>query len=247
MKEFLFVIGDIHGEIDLFLSLLNYFDKNMHQLVLIGDLLDRGKNSKECLLLGMKLVEEQNAVYLRGNHEQLFLDFLKHPEDRYSNYLLNGGGETIECLLHKGAVNEYSPTEISLMIQTRYKKLINFLESLPYYFEWEQYICVHAGVDLSLVSWKNTSVRDFLWIRNEFHTMINKTGRIIIFGHTPTMYLHRKMDETKLWLSDNKIGLDGGGVYGGSIHGVILDKERIIQDIEYFSEYKWEPQFENYR
>ncbi|MEG0255980.1 MAG: metallophosphoesterase family protein [Vagococcus sp.] len=243
MKKYLFVIGDIHGEIELFLSLLQDFDKSEHQLVLIGDLLDRGRKSKECLLLGMKLVKEMEAIYLRGNHEQLFLDFLRDPENRYSNYLLNGGGETIECLLHQGALDEYSPTEMSLMIQTRYKELILFLETLPYYFEWEQYICVHAGVNLSLPSWKNTSKRDFLWIRNEFHTMSNKTGKVIIFGHTPTMYLYKEMDATKLWLSDDKIGLDGGGVYGGSIHGVILDKKRIIQDIEYFSEYKWEPQF----
>lgn len=242
MGKYLFVISDIHGDLPLFKSLLNNYDKQLHQLVLIGDLLDRGLKSKECLLLGMKLKEE-GAVYLRGNHEQLFLDFLKDPENRYSNYLLNGGGETIESMLHKGALDEYSPTEISLMIQTRYKQLIHFLESLPYYYEWNRYICVHAGINLLLSSWQETSLRDFLWIREEFHELPNKTSKTIVFGHTPTMYLYKQMEETKIWVSDKKIGIDGGGVYGGSVHGVIFDKVGIVQDIEYKSEYIWEPRF----
>lgn len=243
MKDYLFVISDIHGDLTLFESLLNDFDQELHQLVVIGDLIDRGPKSKECLFLGIKLVEEKGAIYIRGNHEQLFLEFLKDPENRYSNYLLNGGGETIESMLHKGAVNEYSPTEISLMIKTRYKKQIAIIETLPYYFEWNNYICVHAGLNLLLTSWEKTSLRDFLWIRKKFHELPNKTKKTIIFGHTPTMYLHSEMGKTRLWISDNKVGIDGGGIYGGSVHGVIVNRQGIIQDIEYSSEYIWEPQF----
>ncbi|KFN91266.1 serine/threonine protein phosphatase [Tetragenococcus muriaticus PMC-11-5] len=44
---------------------------------MIGDLNDRGKKSKECFLLGKKLVEEHHAVYLRGNHEEYFLQVFK--------------------------------------------------------------------------------------------------------------------------------------------------------------------------
>ena len=63
--EYVYAIGDIHGEYDLFLELLEHFDSNTQQLVLLGDLLDRGPNSKQCLLLGQKLVEEKQAIYLR--------------------------------------------------------------------------------------------------------------------------------------------------------------------------------------
>lgn len=243
MSKQLFVIGDIHGEFDLFTSLLEDFDKEMHQLVLIGDLLDRGQRSKACLLMGKKLVQEEHAIYLRGNHEALFLNFLKNPEDRYKNYLLNGGGETIESLLHSGAVQEYSATEISLMIQSRYKELILFMENLPYFYEWENYLCVHAGVNLKLAQWQDTTEDDMIWIRKEFHEDKNRTGRKIIFGHTPSMYLHADSKATKIWHSDNKIGIDGGGVYGGSIHGVIFNESGIIQDIELFNKHEWEPKF----
>ncbi len=243
MSDLLYVLSDIHGEFEMFQILLKDYDQEKHQLILIGDLLDRGAKSKECLLLGKKLVEEQQAVYLKGNHEDLFLRFLEDPENRYPNYILNGGGETIESLLHPGAVAEYSPTEISMMIQSRYKSLINFLKELPLYIEWGDYLFVHAGVNLEKKDWKDTSVQDFMWIRKEFHENHNNTDKIIVFGHTPTSYLYHDIEATKLWHSDRKIGIDGGGVYGGSIHGVIFNKQGIIQDIEIFNKYKWEPKF----
>lgn len=244
MKPYIYAISDIHGEYQLFQELLQYFDPEQHQLVLIGDLNDRGPNSKEALLLGKKLVEEQGAVYLRGNHEEYFLQFLNKPEDWYPSYVRNGGKETMESLLHKGATEEYSPTEIALMIRSRYPELIEFLTTLPLYYEWQDYIFVHAGVDLTKADWHDTAPKDFIWIREPFHTGKNQTGKKIVFGHTITPMLHGDMETTDLWLSDNKIGIDGGAVFGGSVHGVIFDQKGILQDIEYQNlKGPWQPDF----
>lgn len=100
MKKFIYAISDIHGEYELFKELIQYFDPTMHQLVLIGDLNDRGPKVKESFLLGKELVEKYDAVYLRGNHEEYFLQFLNKPEDWFTSYIRNGGKETIESLLH---------------------------------------------------------------------------------------------------------------------------------------------------
>lgn len=246
MSDLLYVIGDIHGEYEMFQTLLKDYDETYQQLVLIGDLLDRGARSKECLLLGKQLVEEKRAIYLKGNHEDIFLRFLDDPEERYPNYILNGGGETIESLLHTGAVAEYSPTEISMLIKSRYKELISFLRELPLYYEWYDYLFVHAGINLEKDNWQDTSERDFLWIRKEFHEGENYTNKTIVFGHTPAMYLFNDTTTTKLWQMDRKIGIDGGGVYGGSIHGVVFNPQGIVQDIEVFNEHAWEPKFETH-
>ena len=227
MKRFVYAIGDIHGQYDLFQQLINFYDEESHQLVLIGDLNDRGKQSKECFLLGKQLVEEQGALYLRGNHEENFLNFLQQPEDWYPNYIRYGGKETIESLLHAVATEEYSPTEIAMMIRSRYKELLDFLAQRPTHFEWKQYVFAHAGVDLTKPDWRDTSPHDFVWIRDAFHKGKNNTGKTIVFGHTITPMLHGDMQTTDLWLSDGKVGIDGGGVLGGSVHGVIFD------DIEY--------------
>ena len=66
MKSLVYVISDIHGQLDLFQQLLRDFDPMLHQLVLIGDLNDRGPRSKECLLLGMELVQKTRVYLLAG-------------------------------------------------------------------------------------------------------------------------------------------------------------------------------------
>jgi serine/threonine protein phosphatase 1 len=205
MKPYVYVISDIHGQLDLFKKLLESFDPVHHQLVLIGDLNDRGKKSKECFLLGKELVEKYGAIYLRGNHEEYFLQFLHAPEDWMTGYVRNGGKETIDSLLHPGATEEYSPTEIAMMIRSRYKDLVDFLMDRPLSFEW---------------------------------------GKTIVFGHTITPMLHGDMKTTDLWISDHKIGIDGGAVFGGSVHGVIFDQKGIVQDIEYQNvSGPWQPDF----
>lgn len=233
MKPYVYAISDIHGQFDLFEKLLEDFNPATQQLVLIGDLNDRGPKSKECFLKGKALVETYQAIYLRGNHEDIFLNFLDNPEGIAELYWRNGGRETMESLLHPGAVEEYSPTEMALMIHSRYKELISFLKNLPYYFEWEQYLFVHAGVDLTLKDWRESKPDDFMWIRKEFHEGINHTGKTIVFGHTVTPNLHGDNQTTARWVSDGKIGIDGGAIYGGSVHGILFDSKGIVQDIEY--------------
>lgn len=230
--KYVYAIGDIHGEYQLFTELLEDYDPHMHQLVLLGDLNDRGKQTKACFLKGKELVEKYGAIYLRGNHEQLFLTFLNHPNERFDNYIRNGGKVTLEDLLFPGVLEEMSPSEISSLVQKKYTDLITFLQQRPFYYEWNDYIFVHGGINLSLTDWRQTSRHDFMWIREDFHRAKNDTGKTIVFGHTPTPGLYGDNQTTALWIQDHKIGMDGGAVFGGAIHGVIFDKNGIVQDYE---------------
>ncbi len=230
MKEEVFVVGDVHGEITLLKKLLEKWDREKQQLIFIGDLGDRGENSKACFLLAKELVEKYGAIYLKGNHEDMLLRFIGKPEEFAGNYFLNGGLGTLESFLHERINEEYSPTEIALMMKHYYKNLFAFLAELPLYYEWEQYVFVHAGVDLGKKDWHDSTEEDFLWIREPFHKKKNRTGKTIVFGHTPTFYLHGDNDRSDLWISDDKIGIDGGAVYGGSLHGVVFDKNGLKED-----------------
>ena len=86
---------------------------------------------------------------------------------------------------------------------------------------------VHAGVDLRLDHWLDTVPKDFYWIREPFHTGKNTTGKTIIFGHTPLKGLNEDGDYMKLWQHDGKIGMDGGAVFGGALHGVVWHDGKI--------------------
>lgn len=229
MKK-IYAIGDIHGEYELFLEALENYDPRTMQLLLIGDVMDRGKESKRCFLKAKALVEKDKAIYLRGNHEDILAHFLKDPQNRLDNYLLNGGKETIESFLHKGALDEYSPIELASIWENYYPDLFPFLMARPFYYEYGDFIFVHAGVDFSQKDWKKTSPHDFMWIRTPFIEGRNNTGKTIVFGHTPTPQLYGDFITTDLFKEDHKIGIDGGAVYGGALHGVLFNSHEILRD-----------------
>ena len=227
MKEQLFVIGDVHGEIGMLRKLLEFWEPSSQRLIFIGDIIDRGENPKECLEVVQQLIKEEEAICLAGNHEDLLFNFLSNPQKYGPNYFLNGGWKTVETLLEEPITNK-NPLEMVRQIKDRYPELVPFLKFLPYHYEWDSYLFVHAGVDLTKDHWQETNPSDFLWIREEFHKGKNHTGKKIVFGHTPTFLLHQDQTESQLWMEDDKIGIDGGAVFGGTLHGIVFDKHGMV-------------------
>jgi len=66
-----FVIGDLHGCYDDFMALMDElsFDKEVDRMFSVGDLIDRGPKSMECL----RLIEEPWFHCVRGNHEDMMI------------------------------------------------------------------------------------------------------------------------------------------------------------------------------
>lgn len=229
MKRRVFAIGDVHGQINQFKEILTHWNEEDEQLVLLGDLGDRGENPRACFELARELVVNKGAVCLKGNHEEMLLDFLNRPQHAASLYEMNGGSATIQSFLNMEE-GKFDAIELSAAIQSKYTWLKPFIESLPLMFEWGEYVFVHAGVDLTLDNWRETSSRDFVWIREGFYDQPNHTNRTFIFGHTVTAMLHENRHNTDIWDSkDGKIGIDGGAVYGGTLHGIVLDEEGIVE------------------
>lgn len=65
------VVGDIHGNLHDLLRILNYIDINQYKVLFLGDYVDRGNFSLECisLLFALKILFPNNYFLLRGNHE----------------------------------------------------------------------------------------------------------------------------------------------------------------------------------
>ena len=85
-----FFVGDIHGQYDLLMEAMTRieFDKTRDRLFSVGDLIDRGADSFECLSLAF----EPWFFGVRGNHEMLAYDALNEGAGQaWDLWQINGG------------------------------------------------------------------------------------------------------------------------------------------------------------
>lgn len=117
MKGKTFVIGDIHARIDALIDCIrrSKFDKEVDTLIVLGDVVDGGYDTKECV---EELLTIKNLIVIKGNHDNWFI---KHIDEGWSEnlWLHQGGINTIESYggkaYIKGAI--YEPGDV-------YKKVV---------------------------------------------------------------------------------------------------------------------------
>lgn len=214
-----FVIGDIHGRMDMLEKILKE-KKEEEQVVFLGDYIDRGPDSLAVLRTAMALRAE-GAICIKGNHEDMFLHWLDDPVGTASLYLPQGGYQTLQSFLPGQNVFQMDVTYLADLIEATYKEEIRFMRSLELYHETERYVFLHAGVNLQLPDWRDSRTTDFYWMREPFFYTPNHSGKVFVFGHTPTKNLNRD-GSFDVWVSTDqtRIGIDGGAVFGGKLHGL---------------------------
>lgn len=206
----IFVIGDIHGCCKELYELLHDKIKFGPEdtLIFLGDYIDRGEENKSVLDLLIRLKHNhKNSIFLRGNHEQMLLDFIENPSAG-DIWLYNGGYKTLE---------EFK-ADSGYDIPDEYVK---FLESTRFYFQDNDYFFCHAGVpnkELSKIT--AADYQDLLWIRDEFLNNQMMWEKKIIHGHTP---------EKEVEFKDNRINIDTGCVFAGKLTCLELPSEKIYQ------------------
>ncbi len=227
------VMSDIHGEIEMFERLLSdvKYNPNHDQLILLGDYVDRGPNSKKVLEKVIKLKAE-GALVLKGNHEDLMIKALTTNEERAWKHWINrcGGSKTLQS---------YGLSESEFIVQEEEEfikpdlhsetldKHLEFIQNLDHVIERDDYIFVHAGVHPTKPI-AETDPYVLMWIRDEFHTGYDG-DRTVIFGHTTTNTFHRDLDNHTVYFGENRIiGIDGGAVYGGQLNCLELPKQKTI-------------------
>ena len=211
----IFAIGDIHGCLSKLEALIPQIeiDRDNDTLVFIGDYIDRGDDSKGVIDFLLDLRERIGTVVcLKGNHEEMFLDYLCNGKNE-GMYLLNGGDATI-------ASYGYRETRGGVKVDVP-ETHMNFFRSLLLWYETEQYIFVHAGLR-DEISLENQDPSDLLWIRYEFIRSSYDFGKTIVFGHTPVSHAE------PLFLP-GRIGIDTGAVYGGPLTCVELLSQKVYQ------------------
>ncbi|MEZ4872075.1 MAG: metallophosphoesterase family protein [Bdellovibrionales bacterium] len=201
----LFAIGDIHGCFEQLQLLVEQLplDENS-ELVFLGDYVDRGPYSKQVIDYIIELKSKYNVTCLRGNHEQMMLDFLDNPASiNACLFIMNGGSATLAS--YEVELGQYSIPDDHMI----------FLRNLKLYHETDQYFFVHAGVpdiELSQID-ESKHKNDMLWIRESFLENDRRWEKIIVHGHTV-------FDTVQI--EENRISLDTGCVYNQSLSAIEL-------------------------
>ena len=233
----IYAIGDIHGRIDLLRRLMAIIadDRALQAvdarpvLVFLGDYVDRGGESNQVLSQMVKLQNDPTyeVVALRGNHDQIMLDFLEQPQlgRMWINY---GGGATLRSygLTPPRLTDEAGWLATSSQLASALPaEHLAFLKATQLYTTFGDYVFVHAGVRPN-VALEAQQEHDLMSIRDQFVQARDPApGRLVVFGHTPF---------DKPLVSDDKIGIDTGACMTGVLTALALcnGTRRFLQTVE---------------
>ena len=214
------VIGDIHGFYQSFISLLEQLNLGTDdRVVLLGDLIDRGPNSYGVVHTART---NEQILSVKGNHEAMMaenfsLEQLKNPNIDMLVWINNGGNTTIRSYLD--AFNNASTSSDRQLMEEQIQNDIKWIETIPLHIVLKKWRLIHAGYSPNLPLDEQTE-EEYLWVRKEFHQAPEPVDpeRTVVFGHTPTVSLpgHTEQSWGKVWqnevcLSDTRpasIGLD---------------------------------------
>jgi serine/threonine protein phosphatase 1 len=228
------VISDIHGCYDKWIALLKKveFSPKMDRLILLGDYVDRGKQSKDVVDHIARMVQMGEAIALRGNHDQRFMEWVTLNNTFHdAKFVEFGGLQTINSYCEsKYSLEELLKSDIleqaKTSIRKNYRAHIQFIDSLPLYYEDDNHIYVHAGLNPFYKNWKEQPEKDFIWIREAFVKSPTVVEKMVIFGHSKTVDIHGTGD---IWFGGDKIGVDGGCAYGLQLNclEITLDQDKV--------------------
>jgi serine/threonine protein phosphatase 1 len=213
-----YVIGDIHGCPDELTRLVDKLPLNSSdRLIFLGDYVDRGPDSKGVIsyLIELQRTCPATVVFLKGNHEDMFLAYMGFPGKYGDMFLYNGGSAT---LMSYGATpHNQTSADILLVIPPPH---IKFLKDLEITYCAGDFLCVHAGVN-PVKPLEMQDEEEMLWIRDEFILKPHDLPYTVVFGHTP--------QEQVLFHLPYKVGLDTGLVYGNRLSCLELGEKTLFQ------------------
>lgn len=223
------VIGDLHGMYEETVELLERCGASVDdRIIFLGDMIDRGPDNDKCVDLVMSIEEKQaEQACILGNHEQTHLEHVEHVRVW-------------------GELPEMPKTHTATRAQLQ-KKHYDYFRGLPLYIKLPEHnaVCVHAGVfpDRTIEEQRPHHLLHIQMINPEilsddhrrektmwpskvsdkdgwsFWTHHWKGPERVIFGHS---VLDRPL------VLPTAVGIDGGAVFGGQLHALILPSWEIV-------------------
>ncbi|AZQ43343.1 metallophosphoesterase family protein [Nonlabens ponticola] len=228
------VIGDIHGAHRALTQLLDRLQPQPDDcLIFLGDYVDGWSQSYEVLefliTLSRKRKQQNHTapIYLRGNHDELVLNFLVKDE-RNEQWLHHGGTSTVESYANRSDADR--ARHVAFLID----ELLDFLEldgngffhagfhnlhgphyeyykNLPYWDRtlWEMALCIDPNMSPD----------------NDRYPNRLKMYKEIFIGHTPTT----RLGEMKPIHAANVWNVDTGAAFLGPLTAMCIETKEIWQ------------------
>jgi serine/threonine protein phosphatase 1 len=193
--EAFLAVGDIHGCDELLGKLLGRLEDYAHpsaKLVLVGDYVDRGDHSADVLRRIHRMQTEAGPelmICLRGNHDQMLLDFLDDPQTSGTHWFRHGGLQTLASYGIAG-VAATAPQGAWIEARDRLREgmgeaLEAWLRALPTSWQTGNVFVCHAGADPAVPVDLQRS-RTLIWGHPDFATVPRADGVWVVHGHTIT-------------------------------------------------------------
>jgi serine/threonine protein phosphatase 1 len=243
-----FAFGDIHGDLEgleRVFSRLPKLEKG-DTLVFVGDYIDRGPRSAQVIAFVRELQNTSAArvIALRGNHEDAWLRVI---ERGWPEFVLPSGNGCLAAMRSFTGAPPPEPDEKpkpgeekGLMSGNFFPAdVVEWMRELPYWYEDEHAIYVHAGLPRDGEGFMHPSKVEapptgLLWLRDE-HFFRNYRGKLVVFGHTATAYLPPELstytpeDPLDIWAGPCCVGLDTGAGKGGFLTAIELPAMHVYE------------------
>jgi serine/threonine protein phosphatase 1 len=221
----LYAIGDVHGRDDLLAEKHALIAADLaarpapdHRIIHLGDYVDRGPESAAVIerLLTLK-ARDRRAMFLKGNHEELLIDFLNDPVEGGPVFLDNGGTATLAS--YGVSMNRwFFGNRHMISVADDLAKAMPaghraFMEGLDLSARFGDYFFCHAGVRPG-VPLDQQNREDLIWIRGAFLHSPAEFEAVVVHGHTPT---------PEPEVRPNRINIDTGAVFTGRMTCLVLE------------------------
>ena len=226
-----FVVGDIHGGLLALKQVLAKSEvEKSDSLIFLGDYVDGWSQSPEVLDYLIEIGKRQNCIFIRGNHDELLLQWLLGNERDFDKkmWFKHGGKATYDSYLN--------------VSEEKKKVHIEFLSDLKnYHLDNQNRLFVHAGfTNMNGIEFEYFS-KLFYWDRTLWETALAldenlspndvcypkrlKLYKEIYIGHTPVTRIERKTPVNKgcIW------NVDTGAAFKGLLTIMNIDTKEFWQ------------------
>lgn len=222
-------ISDIHGHGDHLRKLIEKVQlQDEDYLVIVGDFINRGRNSLDSLSYVRELGKRKNTIVLKGNHE-FFIHFHMENLQGFKELYKILTKVKYETLIQTLCGQDYHALEDDLEKMYNYlvryhKEKFDYLKDLPIMATIGEFRFVHGGYQENF----NVDLCEVDYLKyDDFNEDSQVNDKVTIVGHWPTSNLRHDCILNRPYFNDEKniIFIDGalGVKKTGELNGLIIN------------------------